>query len=148
MGKINWGRVVLGGMLSGAVLIVLATASTVLFVERERLRAAAHALRPSTSGGGALLFFVCVFLVLGMIMTWWYAAIRPLFGPGPKTAAIAGPAVRMTAIWLGVAGFAFKSLAMGEPYSLPAGPMLPILYLVIMVASTIAGAWVYKEQQN
>jgi len=129
-------------------LIVFVTVSTVLFVERERLRAAAHALRTSTSGSAALLFFVCVFLVLGMIMTWWYAAFRPLFGPGPKTAAIAGLAVWMTAIWLGVAGFAFKSLAMGEPYPLPAGPMLPILYLVIMVASTIAGAWVYKEQQN
>jgi len=149
MGKINWGRVVLGGMLSGVVLIVFVTVSTVLFVERERLRAAAHAaLRKSTSGNAALLFFVCVFLVLGMIMPWWYAAFRPLFGPGPKTAAIAGLAVWMTAIWLGVAGFAFKSLAMGEPYPLPAGPMLPILYLVIMVASTIAGAWVYKEQQN
>jgi hypothetical protein len=37
---------------------------------------------------------------------------------------------------------------MGEPYSLPSGPMLPILYLVIMVVSTISGAWIYKEQQS
>ena len=81
-------------------------------------------------------------------MTWWYAAMRPLFGPGPKTAAIAGLAVWVTAIWLGVVGFAFKSVAMGEPYSLPSGPKLPILYLVIMVASTIGGAWFYKEQQS
>jgi len=148
MGKINWGRVVLGGMVAGVVLIVLATASTALFVGRQGLRTAAHALRPSTSGSAVPLFFLSVFFVLGMLMTWWYAAIRPLFGPGPRTAAIAGLAVWVTAIWLGVVGFAFKSVAMGEPYSLPSGPMLPILYLVIMVASTIAGAWLYKEQQS
>ena len=135
-------------MIAGVVLIVLATASTALFGGRQGLRTAMHALRPSTSGIAAPVFFLSVFLVLGILMTWWYAAMRPLFGPGPKTAAIAGLAVWVTAIWLGVVGFAFKSVAMGEPYSLPSGPKLPILYLVIMVASTIGGAWFYKEQQS
>lgn len=148
MRKINWGRVVLGGAVAGIVLIVLATASALLFVGREGLRTAMHGLRPSTSGGAAPLFFFCVFLFLGMVMTWWYAAMRPLFGPGLKTAAIAGLAVWVTVVWLGVVGFAWKSVAMGEPYSLPSGPTLPMLYLVITVASTIAGACVYKEQQG
>lgn len=148
MGRINWGRIVWGGALAGVVLIVLAAISTALFVGREELRIAAHAFHPSTSGVAALVFFLGTFLVFGMLMTWWYAAIRPLFGPGPKTAAIAGLAVWVTFIWLGVVGFAFKSVAMGEPYSLPSSPMLPILYLVIVIASTLAGAWVYKERQS
>jgi hypothetical protein len=148
MGKINWPRVALGGLLAGVALIFFATASTALFVGRQGLLTAAQAFRPSTSGVAALLFVVCVFLVFGILMTWWYAAVRPLFGPGPKTAAIAGLAVWVTLIWLGVVGFAFNSVAMGKPYSLPSGPMLPILYLVIMIASTMAGAWVYKEHQS
>lgn len=148
MGKINWGRVVLGGAFSGFVLIVLATAATALFLGRQSLRTAIHALRPSTSGIGTPLFFVCVIFVLGMLMTWWYAAIRPLFGPGLKTAAVAGLAMWVTAIWLGVVGFAFKSVAMGEPYALPSGPMVPILYLLIAITSTVAGAWIYKERQS
>lgn len=148
MGKINWRRVVLGGMLSGVVLIVLVTVSTALFVGRQAVRTALRALQPSTSGSAAPLFFLCVLFVLGMLMTWWYAVIRPLFGPGPKAAAIAGFAIWVTAIWLGLVGFAFKGLALGEPYWLPPGPLLPILYLVIMVASTMAGAWVYKEPQS
>lgn len=74
--------------------------------------------------------------------------MRPLFGPGPKTAAIASLAVWVTGIWFGVVGFAFKGVAMGEPYALPSGPLMPILGLLIMVASTIAGASVYKEQQG
>lgn len=148
MGKINWSRVALGGMLSGGVLIVLATASTVLLGGQQALRTAVHALRPSTTGIGTPVFFVGVILILGMVMTWWYAAIRPLFGPGLKTATIAGFAMWLTAVWLGVVGFAFRSVALGEPYALPSGPMLPILYLVIMVASTVAGAWLYKERQS
>lgn len=144
MEKINWGRVVLGGLLAGVVLIVLATASTALFIGPQQLRIAVQALRPSTSGSVAPLFFVLAFLFLGMLMTWWYAAIRPRFGPGPKTAAIAGLAVWVTAV-----GFFLKSVAMYETgLNLPSGPMWPMLYLVMIVASTVAGAWVYKEQQS
>lgn len=148
MRKINWGRVFMGGTVAGVVLLVLAALATVVFVGSQPLRTALHGLQPSTGGAGAPLFFVGTFLVLGMLVTWWYAAIRPLLGPGPKTAAIAGLAVWVTIVWLGVAGFALKGLAMGEPYWLPSGPGLPILFLVIIVASTMAGAWVYREQQS
>lgn len=147
MKKINWSRIVFGGVLSGLVLIVLAIASTALFVGRQGLRTVVHALSPS-AGISTLLFFLCVMLIMGMLMTWWYAAIRPLFGPGPKTAVMAGLSVWITIIWLGVVGFAYKSVAMNEPYSLPSGPMLPLLYLAIMVASTVAGAWVYREPRS
>lgn len=148
MAKINWGRVVLGGMLAGIVLIALSAVFTALFAGRREISTAMRTLRPSTSGSAAPLFFLSVFLFLGMLMIWWYAALRPLFGPGPKTAAIAGLSVWLTAVWLGLVGFVCKSLAMGEPYSLPSGPMWPVLYLVIAVASTIAGASLYKEQRS
>jgi hypothetical protein len=147
MEKINWGRVVLGGMLAGIILIVLATASTALFIGQHTLRTAVQALRPSTSGLAAPIFFVFVFLFLGTVLTWSYTAMRPRFGPGPKTAVIAGLSVWLTAVGIGVLGFAVKSVALGEPYSLPSGPMWPMLYLVMIVASTIVGAWVYNEQQ-
>jgi uncharacterized membrane protein YidH (DUF202 family) len=147
MEKINWGRVVLGGMVAGVVLTVLATASTALFIGQHALQTAVQALRPSTSGSAAPIFFILVFVFLGNVLTWSYTAMRPRFGPGPKTAAIAGFSVWLTAVAIGVAGFAVKSMAMGEPYSLPSGPMWPMLYLVMIVASTIAGAWVYNEQQ-
>lgn len=139
METINWRRVVLGGMLAGVVLIVLATVTTALFSGQQALRA----LRPTTIGSAAPLFFIFVFLFLGILMTWWYAAIRPRFGAGPKTAAIAG-----LAVWLVAVGQLLKGVAMYEPsLNLPAGPMLPILYLGMIVASTEVGAWVYKEEQ-
>lgn len=140
MEKINWRRVVLDGMLAGVVLSVLATASTALFGQ-QGLRTAWRALHPSISGRVAPFFFILAFLFLGILMTSWYAAIRPRFGPGPKTAAIAG-----LAVWLMAVGELLRSVAMYQPVSnLPRGPLLPIFYLVTIVASTEVGAWVYKE---
>src|SRR6266853_4992795 len=140
MEKFTWSRIVLGGVLAGVVLIVLATGSTALFGQ-QKLGLATPALRPLTSGSAALLFFIFVFLFLGILMTWWYAAIRPRFGPGPKTAAIAA-----FAVWLISVVEFLKSVALYEPFpNLPSGPMVPILYLLMIVASTEVGAWVYKE---
>ena len=147
MGKINWARVFLGGTLAAIVLVALSTIFSALF-EHPQLStalAAVHSFRMVIAGSA---FFVAVFLVLGTLMTWWYVTIRPFFGPGPKTASIAALAVWVTVIWVGVVGFALESLVMNQPYPLPAGPALPILCLGIMVASTIAGASVYREQQN
>jgi len=146
MGKLNWGRVVVGGMLTGIVLITFSAIYTTLFSGLNGLHRAIPTFYAS-AGIAGVIFFLAAFLILGIVMIWWYAAIRPLFGPGPQTAAIAAVAVWVTAIWLGVVGFVLKSLAMGEPYSLPTGPTLPILCLVIMIGSTVAGASVYKERQ-
>jgi len=142
MEKINWRRVVLGGVLAGVVLIALITGLLALFGGQPELRTALQALRAPTRGAADLLFALFAFLFLGMLMTFWYAAIRPRFGPGPKTAAIAA-----LAVWLIVVSQLLKNVAMNEPVSnLPAGPMLPILYLLTIIASTEVGAWVYKER--
>ena len=147
MEKINWLRVVLGGVVAGFVLILLTGLSTVLFLGQQMLRTAVQALRPSSSGFAVPVFFVGVFLSLGILMVLAYAAIRPRFGSGMKTAAIAGLAVWVSAVWVTMTGFALESLAMGRPYSLPAGPILPCIYLALIVASTIVGSTVYKEER-
>ena len=136
----NWRRLAVGGMLAGVVLIALSATSTALFIGRQQLRTAMQ-------GRPAQLFFVLGFLFLGVLMTWCYAAIRPRFGAGAKTAAMAASTVWLISV-CAVVGVALKSAAMGEPYSLFAGPMWPMLYLLMMVASAIVGASVYKETQQ
>ena len=140
MGKINWGRVVLGGMLAGVVFIVPANVLTAHFIGQQELRTAVQKFRPPTSGSAAPLFFIFAFLFLGILMTWLYAAIRPRFGPGAKTAAIAG-----FATWL-IANPA-QSFLLGHVTQVSMGFVVKsmAMYLVMIVASTIAGAWVYKE---
>jgi len=70
---------------------------------------------------------------------WLYAAIRPRYGPGPKTAAIAGLATAVfgalaDAIW---AGFGFVP---PELLVAPVAAAVPIL-----IVAAMAGAWLYKE---
>src|SRR5205807_7274826 len=44
-------------------------------------------------GGGALAMFVAWGFLVGFFAVWLYAAIRPRYGAGPKTALCAGAAV-------------------------------------------------------
>ena len=141
MDTINWRRLALGGMIAGVVVIILAIASTTLLVGQQGLATKLQALFPATGRSAALLFFLVGFLLLGILMTWWYAAICPRFGSGPKTAAIAG-----VSLWLiGVGAQIFKGVALNDFSSLPSGPLLPILYLIVIVAGTEAGAIIYAE---
>lgn len=88
MGKINWGRVFLGGLLAGVVINVFeyVTNGVVLWAEWD---AAMKALGRQMSSGATGAFVVLEFL-MGIAAIWLYAAARPRFGPGPKTATLTG----------------------------------------------------------
>ena len=79
----------------------------------------------------------------GIAMIWLYAAIRPRYGAGPKTAVCAG-----AAMW-------FMNYALGGVFPVithmfPLG--LSTITLLIGLAEAIiaglAGAWLYKEQSG
>jgi len=93
MGKINWGRVVVGGLLAGVVLNIV---DFVFFgvIMKLAIDAAMQALgkRPGAMDSLVPLFVVLDF-VYGIGVLWVYAAIRPRFGAGAKKAVIAGVAV-------------------------------------------------------
>ncbi|MGH9579875.1 MAG: hypothetical protein ACRD2R_02680, partial [Terriglobales bacterium] len=65
----------------------LLSAALLVFVAGDLLTAVP---RLSQGRSGLLAFSVLVNLGMGIWAMWLYAAIRPRYGPGPKTAAIAG----------------------------------------------------------
>jgi hypothetical protein len=80
--------------------------------------------------------------VMGIVVIWLYAAIRPRYGPGPRTAAMAGVAAGLL---LGV----FPDIGWGLTLRLiPASVWAAdaVITLVVVVIATLLGAWVYKEQ--
>src|SRR5258708_8476067 len=90
MGKINWGRVVLGGLLGGVVLNVF---DYVVYgvVLRPDFAATMQALgKPPSAMDSLVPLFVVVDFVYGIGLVWLYAAIRPRFSAGLKTAVTAG----------------------------------------------------------
>jgi hypothetical protein len=140
MGKINWGRVVLGGLLAGVVLNVIDWLVYGVWLKAD-LAAAMQALgkQPSAIDAG-LPLWVALDFVYGIGLLWVYAAIRPRFGAGPMTAVIAG-----VAVWF----FVHLLRAIGDA---PLGymPMRvttlgTIAGLIALSAAGAVGAYVYKE---
>ena len=89
MGKINWGRVFLCGLLAGVVINVgdIAFHWVILGTEWWFFKAFA---RPVGQAVAAVLPFVTLHLLAGIAAIWLYAVARPRFGPGPKTAVYVG----------------------------------------------------------
>ncbi len=140
MGKINWGRLLIGGLVAGAVMNLLSFAEWKLLIApllSDALQAAGRKLQESVTMG---VVMNVMFFLVGMLVVWLYAAIRPRFGPGPGTAAIAGVTV---GILLGILVAWGMSLQM-----IPATVWATdaIATLVIVVIGTLVGAWLYREQ--
>lgn len=138
MGTINWGRVVLCGLVTGVVWGALAT-PVLLVIGQDFLAAVPVGNIFSPLQPGLVAFYGLLWFVLGVWMMWLYAAIRPRYGPGPKTAAIAGLA---TAVFALVADAAWVSMGVVsvDVVVAPIAAGVPIL-----IVSATAGAWLYKE---
>lgn len=140
MGKINWGRVVLCGFVTGVVWGAL-DAALLPLVGRDFITALPVGFSAPTPGAGmvwrGILFLLP--LVLGFSNMWLYAAIRPRFGPGPKTALVAGFALWffgscVDAAWAGLGAV---------PPAVLVGPVATSLPITLV--ASLAGAWLYKE---
>jgi hypothetical protein len=90
----------------------------------------------------AVYVFGIVFsLITGILAVWLYAAIRPRYGAGAKTAMTAG-----VAFW--VFSALIPNLSLGSMGVFPSNVLTidSIATLVINVIATLLGAWVYKEE--
>lgn len=142
MGKINAGRVVLGGLLAGLVVNI---GEYILNepILGEQWVAAMRVLNLPPVQGQAIVWFNVWGFVFGIVLIWLYAAIRPRFGPGPKTAVIAGLAGWLM-IW--VLGFGSGLILGLYPARLVAITVVWGLFEVPIAA--LAGAWLYQESSG
>jgi hypothetical protein len=142
MGRINWGRVFLGGLLAGVVInIGEYLFHAVLFKNEvaEMMRALGKDPAAVMSGNAIVIWNLMGFLA-GIGAVWGYAAIRPRFGAGAKTAMIAGIAVWFFSRFLGAIGE--MNMGMASQKMILTGLVWGLVELVI---ATVAGAWAYKE---
>jgi hypothetical protein len=80
-------------------------------------------------------------LVAGIWTMWLYAAIRPRYGPGPKTAAVAGLAgwIAVAIIEIELSALLLLPISLGG-LAVPLGVALPA-----MIVAAMLGAWQYQE---
>jgi hypothetical protein len=140
MSRINIGRVLIGGVVAGIVANALDYVwATYLMVDESADMASRLNLNNATVQASVTTWIV-VDLLWGLLLVFNYAAIRPRFGPGPKTAAISA-----VILWLTVTIMFGGLCAMGI-FTLPAYLKNSVLYLVSSLAASLAGAALYKEE--
>jgi len=139
MGKINWGRVVLGGLLAGVVLNVFDWLCYGVWLKAD-FGAAMQALGKPGSMDNLVPWFVFLDFIYGIALVWVYAAIRPRFSPGVATAVIAGVAVWFFIAFLHALGEAPMQLFPQRLYVDGA-----IVALVQYPVAAVVGAFLYKE---
>jgi hypothetical protein len=140
MGKINWGRVLLGGIVAGLVFDALEFGANFLSISTRFMEEHGRLVHDYQPSGGQFAVFLLWGFVIGLVSIWCYAAVRPRLGPGPKTALIV--AVMLWVLWalwmhLAMWAFGFFSLHLMLLYS---GKLL-----VEQIITTMLGAWLYKE---
>ncbi len=142
MGKINASRVLLGGLLAGVIIDISEWFwNGVVFMKDLQDAMAASLKNPVNMGGGFIAIMVSWGFLVGILSVWVYAAVRPRFGAGPKTAVRTG-----LMLWLLV--YVQATISFSPMGLLPARLLLiglPIS-LVEIVLATWLGAWVYKEE--
>ncbi len=139
MGGINTGRWLLGGLVAGLFIFMFEGVSSVFYMEEMTVAMEAHNLSMDMSAG-AMVFFATISLVSGLVLVFFYAAVRPRFGPGMKTAAI-------VAIGLWTGGYLMTLLGYWSMHLFPNGMLATwgLIGLVEMILATILGAWIYRE---
>lgn len=139
---INTQKVVVGGLVAGAVLAVLDFVANGLLLANQN-NAALNALNPdllaNVQGAGMTVLFVVMDLLFGMLVVWTYAAMRPRFGPGARTAMIAGFQVWLVAVLLYL-GMTFMGMWTWGYMVLGA-----VVFLVSILVASLVGGLLYKE---
>ena len=139
MNKVNFPRVLIGGLVAGLVLNIgeFLLNDVILGAQMKEFFTRLNLPEP---GNSFIAVAVIMTLVIGVVIVWMYAAMRPRLGPGPKTAICAGViAWIFVCVYCGV----INGILLQVPTNFL---MIGIVWCFVeYVAAAVAGAWLYKE---
>ena len=144
MNRINWVRVLVGGLVATVILFITDGFFHERVVSADWI-AVYHNLgiaEPHHSGPG-VLYFAVFDLGRGLISIYLYALMRSCCGPGPKTAVLAGVVAWLAFSVTGPAQF----IPLGF-YSNALWVKVGAFQLVTSIVAAVAGAALYREAGN
>lgn len=143
--NMNTGKLLAGGIAAGVVLNIIDFLSNGVVFAR-RMQADANAFKPGLGDrfaameAGQIAGYVFFDFIVGFLLVWTYAAIRPRFGPGPRTAMY----VALLFFVFGmILTFGYKEMGImssGLWYS------FSLVWLVNLLLASMVGAWIYSEK--
>ena len=134
--KLNWKRIILGGLIAGAIINAIEYCVHAILL-REAWSAAFNALGKNPTGWST---FIPANFLVGIFAVWGYALFRRRYGPGFVTALRAG-----LALW--VVFWVIPTLGL-QPLDLFPNTMLFSIIAVGLLDSllgTVVGAAMYKD---
>lgn len=139
---INTQKVLVGGLAAGVVLNII-DFITNKYILGDRMAAEMNAVAPGLADkmmtGGMIATYVIMDFVIGILLVWLYAAIRPRFGPGPKTAAY-GALFIWVVFGLAYSGYLFNGMMSGATWT-----MASVIALINVLLASWVGGMLYKE---
>ena len=143
MGKTNWVRVFLGGVVAGVIFIVLGMIARMTYLGKVWSPAYENLGLSTRATAGIIILSFIMWIVLGILSVWLYSAIRPRYGAGVKTAVIAG-------VFVWIVRELFPDIEFGSWGLYPVNLVVAdgATTLVSCVVGTIIGAWIYKEDHS
>ena len=142
MKGINLTRVLVGGLAAGLLITLGEFVLWAGLLEGQyEAMMASHALAET---GWAMPFYIVGTLVLGVVLAFTYAAIRPRFGARWQTAVVAAGVVWSVGVVLPMMANAAIGLGIGAAPSLLA---LAWAAVEFSAAGAVAG-WVYQEEEE
>jgi len=140
---INTQKVFVGGLVAGVVLNIIDYLGNGVILA-DRMNADTEAFKPGLSemmmSGNAIAMYVVSDLVIGLLLVWTYAAMRPRFGPGPRTAVHAA-----LLVWIVGAIVALGYLQMGM-MAMDTWLLYALFLLVGLILAAIVGGKLYTEE--
>ena len=139
---INTQKVLIGGLAAGVVMNIIDFVVN-MFILGARMKAEAEAFKPgmseSMNSTSVMISYIVMDLILGIALVWTYAAIRPRFGPGMKTASYAA-----ILFWI-LGGIFFSGYLHNGMMSTGLWMSFAVFALVNFLVSAWVGARLYSE---
>jgi hypothetical protein len=141
--SLNHRKVITGGLLAGIIIIIINILGQFVLIDRIQqemntwMQGSADRI---IMGAGAIAAGIIMKLLIGIILIWFYAAIRPRFGPGPRTASY----VAIT-VWI-LGAIYFSDFPLMGMMSVSSYALLEIMQFITFLIATLVGARIYSDQ--
>ncbi len=137
----NWKRIILAGLVAGLVINVSEAILNIPVLGNDWAEAMSALGKPKEFSSQQIGLFNLMGFLSGIALVWLYAAIRPRYGAGPRTAICAGSTMWLLTYLLPAIGQIALDLW-------PIGAMITALVwgLVEMIVAGLVGGWLYREE--
>ena len=140
MGRINLGRVIIGGLVAGVIVNIFEYILNGVMLS-DQWTELMRSIGKAPLGTNEIIAFNVFGFISGIVAVWTYAAIRPRFGAGPMTAVYAA-----VLTWITVYVLADSMPTIMGIFPMSMTLMLVGVGLIEIVVATLVGAFLYKEE--